>query len=71
MVAILNGFGRVLRFSEGLALKLSALLMLALLALMNVEVFARYLFNRSTLCIISHTRTTGTADGSRRSRANS
>lgn len=49
MTAFLNGFGRVLHFSEGLALKLSALLMLALLALMNIEVLARYLLNRSTL----------------------
>ena len=49
MTAIIDGFGRVLRFSEGYALKLSALLMLALLALMNVEIAARYLFGKSTL----------------------
>jgi TRAP-type C4-dicarboxylate transport system permease small subunit len=49
MTAIIDGFGRVLRFGEGYALKLSALLMLALLALMNVEIAARYLFGKSTL----------------------
>ena len=49
MRKIIDGFGRVLHLSEGLALKVSALLMIALLALMNIEVFARYLFNRSTL----------------------
>ena len=49
MTAIINAIGRVLHVTEGLALKLSALLMLALLVLMNVEVFARYLFARSTL----------------------
>jgi TRAP-type C4-dicarboxylate transport system permease small subunit len=49
MTALITAFGRVLHVCEGLALKLSALLMLALLVLMNVEIFARYLFNRSTL----------------------
>jgi TRAP-type C4-dicarboxylate transport system permease small subunit len=49
MTRIIDGFGRVLRLCEGLALKLSALLMLALLALMNVEIAARYLFGKSTL----------------------
>jgi len=46
---IIDGFARVLHLTEGLALKVSALLMIALLVLMNIEVFARYLFNRSTL----------------------
>jgi TRAP-type C4-dicarboxylate transport system permease small subunit len=49
MRSLVAGFGRVLHFAEGLALKLSALLMLALLILMNVEVLARYLFGKSTL----------------------
>lgn len=49
MTAFLTILGRVLHLCEGLALKLSALLMLALLVLMNVEIFARYLFGRSTL----------------------
>jgi len=49
MTTIIKGIGRVLHITEGLALKLSALLMVALLVLMNVEVFARYLFAKSTL----------------------
>src|SRR5262245_61394434 len=49
MTAFITAFGRALHICEGLALKLSAFLMLALLALMNVEIFARYLFGRSTL----------------------
>ena len=49
MTALIAIFGRVLHLCEGLALKLSALLMLALLALMNVEIAARYLFGKSTL----------------------
>ena len=49
MKLLVAGFGHALHFAEGLALKLSALLMLALLILMNVEVFARYLFGKSTL----------------------
>ena len=40
----LIALGRVLHLCEGLALKLSALLMIALLALMNVEIVVRYLF---------------------------
>jgi TRAP-type C4-dicarboxylate transport system permease small subunit len=46
---LVTRLGIALHFAEGLALKLSALLMLALLVLMNVEVFARYLFGKSTL----------------------
>ncbi len=49
MTMLITAFGRVLHVCEGLALKLSALLMLALLVLMNVEIFARYLFGKSTL----------------------
>jgi TRAP-type C4-dicarboxylate transport system permease small subunit len=49
MRLLVAAFGQLLHFAEGLALKLSALLMLALLILMNVEVFARYLFGKSTL----------------------
>jgi TRAP-type C4-dicarboxylate transport system permease small subunit len=41
-------FGRVLRFFEGVALKLSALILLSLVVLINVEVFGRYLFSYST-----------------------
>ena len=49
MTSIINIFGRALHLGEGLALKLSAVLMLALLALMNVEIVARYVFGKSTL----------------------
>ena len=49
MTALVTTFGRVLQLCEGLALKLSALLMIALLALMNVEIVMRYLFRKSTL----------------------
>lgn len=49
MTTLINAVGRVLHLFEGLALKLSAFLMLALLVLMNVEIFARYLFGKSTL----------------------
>ena len=49
MTALIAIFGRVLHLCEGLALKLSALLMIALLALMNVEIVMRYVFRKSTL----------------------
>lgn len=42
-------FGRVLKAVEGGVMKLSALLLIALLALINVEVLGRYFFNYSTL----------------------
>jgi TRAP-type C4-dicarboxylate transport system permease small subunit len=49
MTAIMNGLGRVLRMCEGLALKVSGVMLLALLVLMNVEIVARYVFSTSTL----------------------
>jgi TRAP-type C4-dicarboxylate transport system permease small subunit len=49
MTALIATFGRALHLCEGLALKLSALLMIALLALMNVEIVMRYVFRKSTL----------------------
>lgn len=49
MTSLITMFGRALHLCEGLALKLSALVMIALLALMNVEVVMRYVFNTSTL----------------------
>lgn len=49
MNAAIGILGSALHLCEGLALKISAVLMLALLVLMNVEIFARYLFGRSTL----------------------
>jgi len=49
MSRLIIGVGHALHFAEGLALKLSALLLLALLMLMNVEVVARYAFGKSTL----------------------
>jgi len=49
MRSLITILGRVLHLCEGLALKLSALLMIALLALMNVEIIMRYVFGKSTL----------------------
>lgn len=49
MTSLISIFGRVLHLCEGLALKLSALLMIALLTLMNVEIVMRYVFGKSTL----------------------
>lgn len=49
MTALISILGRVLHFCEGFALKLSALLMIALLTLMNVEIIMRYVFGKSTL----------------------
>jgi TRAP-type C4-dicarboxylate transport system permease small subunit len=49
MTSLINMFGRVLHVCEGLALKLSAILMVALLTLMNVEIIMRYVFRKSTL----------------------
>jgi TRAP-type C4-dicarboxylate transport system permease small subunit len=49
MTSIIDGFGRVLRLFEGLALKVSGVMLLALLVLMNVEIVARYVFGKSTL----------------------
>lgn len=49
MTSLITILGRVLHLCEGLALKLSALLMIALLTLMNVEIIMRYVFGKSTL----------------------
>lgn len=49
MTSLINILGRVLHLCEGLALKVSALLMIALLTLMNVEIVMRYVFGKSTL----------------------
>ena len=49
MTSLIEGFGRALRFGEGLALKVSGAMLLALLILMNVEIVARYVFGKSTL----------------------
>ncbi|NWG24044.1 MAG: TRAP transporter small permease [Pseudorhodoplanes sp.] len=49
MTSFVTTVGRVLHLCEGLALKLSAFLMIALLALMNVEIAMRYVFGKSTL----------------------
>jgi len=46
--ALIIGFGRVLRFFEGIALKLSAVFLGAMVLLINVEIFSRYFFNYST-----------------------
>jgi TRAP-type C4-dicarboxylate transport system permease small subunit len=48
MRAPLLRFGYLLKFFEGLALKLSALFLIGMVVLINVEVFGRYLFNYST-----------------------
>ena len=48
MQAVIIGFGRVLRFFEGIALKLSAVLLGAMVLLINVEIFSRYFLNYST-----------------------
>ena len=48
MQALIIGFGRVLRFFEGIALKLSAVFLGAMVLLINVEIFSRYFFNYST-----------------------
>jgi TRAP-type C4-dicarboxylate transport system permease small subunit len=47
--AVVELFGRMLHVIEGGVMKLSALLLIALLALINVEVVGRYFFNYSTL----------------------
>lgn len=49
MRAVIAAIGRALRALEGLALKLSAVLLLLLVVLINVEVLGRYLLGRSTL----------------------
>jgi TRAP-type C4-dicarboxylate transport system permease small subunit len=49
MTSLIAIVGRALHLCEGLALKFSALLMVALLTLMNVEIVMRYAFGRSTL----------------------
>lgn len=41
--------GTALKFVEGVVMKLSAIFLVALLVLINVEVFGRYLFGYSTL----------------------
>jgi TRAP-type C4-dicarboxylate transport system permease small subunit len=48
MKALIQRFGTVLKFLEGLALKLSALFLIGLVVLINFEIFSRYLFNYST-----------------------
>lgn len=48
MRALIIGFGRVLKLLEGLALKLSAIFLGAMVLLINVEIFSRFLFNYST-----------------------
>jgi len=46
--AIIERLGTLLRFFEGIALKLSALFLVAMVILINTEVFGRYLFQYST-----------------------
>src|SRR5262245_27785888 len=46
--ALIERLGALLRLLEGIALKLSALFLLAMVALINIEVFGRYLFSYST-----------------------
>lgn len=46
--ALIISSGRVLRFFEGIALKLSAVFLGAMVLLINVEIFSRYFFNYST-----------------------
>jgi TRAP-type C4-dicarboxylate transport system permease small subunit len=47
--AVVERLGRVLHVVEGGVMKLSAVLLIALLVLINVEVLGRYFFNYSTL----------------------
>ena len=49
MTSLIVIAGRALQLCDGIALKFSALLLVALLALMNVEVVMRYAFGKSTL----------------------
>lgn len=46
--SLVESLGRLLRLFEGIALKLSALFLLAMVALINIEIFGRYLLNYST-----------------------
>jgi TRAP-type C4-dicarboxylate transport system permease small subunit len=48
MRALIIGLGRAMKFFEGLALKLSAVFLGAMVLLINVEIFSRFLFNSST-----------------------
>lgn len=48
MRALIIGFGRVLRVCEGLALKMSAVFLGAMVLLINFEIFSRFLFSYST-----------------------